>query len=116
MPFRVYLECHTEDEHRVWWEFFKLHRWNDMAYRDPADDPPDLSMDGCVPEDVQERWAGRVAGAKFAVIARQAQEAGKMTEQERAAHEAAIRARFRMAKASGVTFAETPPDRDGGDK
>lgn len=113
MPWRRYLAEHDPADHLTWWEWFRLHRWNDMSYHDPADDPPDLSMDGLVPEETQERWAGRVAGAKFSMIAQKMQEAGKMTEEERQRHEAAIKARFRMAKATGVTFGDAPA---GGDK
>jgi hypothetical protein len=108
MPWRRYLAEHTPGDHLVWWAFFNMHRWTDVAYRDPSTEPPDLSMDGLVPPETQARWAGRVAGAKFALLTKRADELGgrPMTEAERANREAAVRAQFNMAARSGVSFGD----------
>lgn len=116
MPWRAYLEAHTEDEHLVWVAWFRLHEWRDMGYVNEADRPPDLSMDGCVPPETQERWAGRVAGAKFAVLAdlqrKRAEIDGRqLTDAERENRDRAVKARFRMAREAGVTFKDVPTEK-----
>ena len=103
MPWQEYLAAHTEFEHRVWWEFFRRHRWSDVSWIDEDPDGTAFVVGEHVDQETWDRWNDKVASVKFKIAM---QDQKKMTPEEIANHVRMIETRARMAKQIGPRFGE----------
>lgn len=68
MPWREYLDRHSHHDHLVWCAWFSAHQFSDIGKK--AGDPYRFEVGEHVSKETWERWQGKVAGAKFAMLAK----------------------------------------------
>lgn len=76
MPWRNYMTTVDESDHLVFVEWLKMHEWEGPIWKDPSRDTS-FVVGRDVDKETWERWEGKVAGAKFAVLNRSAHEPAK---------------------------------------
>ena len=63
-----YLDKHTDAEHYAWLAWFELHEWKDLAYK--GRDPYECIIGEHVSQETWDRWAAKVQGAKWQLLAK----------------------------------------------